>query len=81
MRFEIKATSNRWSCDNLLDQYPGLSEFNYEILRMNDLTVHFVTVNTLEELLKLNQAVGCELIVRSGERYSNYIEIYDDYRE
>lgn len=83
MKFRIIATSI-WGFNNdevtkkILDKYPTLNEYPIEIVDGK----LYVTLNGLEDLLKLSKRYG-ELIVSSGDIIDgeDTIEIYDDYRE
>ena len=86
MEFEI--TSAKYWCDfkRVLDDHPRIAnEFKVQII---DTTVEdergkryinsevYITINTLEDLIKLNEIVEVEIIISSDE-----ILIYDDYIE
>lgn len=95
MEFEI--TSTYYHISKLLDRYPCLTEFGFEIRQITSTrkirildenkkpmyqivptTVEhaFIKIDSLERLIKLQKAVDQELIFDS-----NFIEIYDGYRE
>lgn len=70
MKFILTATSV-WSGENILKKYPILEKYNIE---QNYKT--YITINSLEDLIKLSKDVENELIIDEDN-----IEIYDDYRE
>ena len=85
MRILIRATS-RYTPE-AVDYASKLEGFKYEEIRNNhgDLVKTYIEINSLEDLEKLNKAVGHELIVDfiSDKNYIDepFIEIYDDWRE
>ena len=44
-------------------------------------TTHYVNIDTIEKLFELSRLTNMELIIRAGEGYDDYVEIYDGYRE
>lgn len=81
MKFRIIATST-WMLNDeakmTLDKYPTLNEYPIEIVDGK----LYVTLNGLEDLLKLSKRYG-ELIISASDIIDgeDTIEIYDDYRE
>lgn len=94
---EFKITSTFYHTSKLLDPYPCLREFGFEIRQVpytrkligvdaNNNPIHqaipatdecaFVKIDSLEQLIKLREAVNEELVIGCDS-----IEIYDYYRE
>jgi hypothetical protein len=68
------------------DYKSKLEGFKYEEIRneWGDLLNTYVEINSLEDLAKISEAVGHELIVDFRKNNYNdepFIEIYDDWRE
>jgi len=86
MRILITATSG-FGCE-AGDYKSKLEDFKYEEIRdeWGDLKKTYVEINSFEDLEKISEAVGHELIVDFRKSKKNYneepfIEIYDDWRE
>lgn len=76
--------------DELLERYPDLDEFGYSVETVwtrdwYDREVvkkkPYITVESLEDLVKLRRAVQNPLIFDQDEDGNYIIEIYDGYRE
>lgn len=83
MVFECQSTWNWSDLDEILEDYPCLTE--YGIRRVDKVGARGykyerleIDVNSLEELIELSKKVGQPLIVNHIEPS---IEIYDSYRE
>lgn len=77
MKFKITATSiwnTNWKIyyEKILKSYPCLKEFGFDN--------GYITINSLQDLMRLKEAVSDELII-SADANGPSIEIYDDFRE
>lgn len=86
MKFELMSAKHWTDSKRILNDYPQIAkEFKVQIIdtteetecgkRLVDSEV-FITINTLEDLIKLNEIVEVEIIINGDE-----ILIYDDYIE
>lgn len=84
MKFSIHATSIRNDPQYLLDRYPCLNDYNFEVKEYERESLRvvetYITIDTIEQLIKLMDAVDEELVIINGPEIPA-IEIYDDYRE
>lgn len=88
MRYRIKSTWERNDGNRLLNRYPCLKNYNFEIIREvrplswseyfgETVRSPYITINNIEELEKLRQETASNLILTvDGE-----IEIYNAPRE
>lgn len=76
MDFRIKSTDN-FTNELLLNEYPILSKYNVRVIDRHV----YVTINTVEDLMKLIEDVENPIIIDDGCCKNACIEIYDGYRE
>ena len=86
MEFELMSAKCYTNSKRLLKDYPQIAnEFKVQIIDTTEETEYgkrlvdsevFITINTLEDLIKLNEIVEVEIIINGDE-----ILIYDDYIE
>lgn len=90
MWFKLEATSCDYFSMNAFKKYrKELSAFNVRMLYVPQLRCYdiayqmdvlmLVELNTLEDLIRLRDSIGKNLILHEDEE--NLIEIYDDWRE
>ena len=82
MKFRLSRT---WDCD-VFKQYPKIKEnFDCEIKEVKgyvcDRKEIYITIDTLEDLIKLKAIVNQEIILTKDNKENHEIEIYDNYRE
>ncbi len=83
MRILIKAAS---SWENAANYKSKLKDFKYEEVEDRGFFKTYIEINSLEDLAKLEEAVGYRLIVdfrKNEKNFENepFIEIYDAYIE
>ena len=63
--------------------YKALLDYNYEIKKISDWEVAaYITVNSLEDLLKLRKELNCDLIIREETKEGiTILQLYDGYIE
>ena len=86
MEFELMSAKHWVDSKHILKDYPQIAnEFKVEVIDTTEETEYgkrvvdsevFITINTLEDLIKLNEIVEVEIIINGDE-----ILIYDDYIE
>ena len=86
MEFELMSAKHWTDSKRILKDYPQIAnEFKVQIIDTTEETEYgkrlvdsevFITINTLEDLIKLNEIVEVEIIINGDE-----ILIYDDYIE
>lgn len=86
MEFELMSAKYWLDSKQILNDYPQIAkEFKVQIIDTTEETEYgkrlvdsevFITINTLEDLIKLNEIVEVEIIINGDE-----ILIYDDYIE
>ena len=86
MEFELMSAKHWTDSKRILKDYPQIAnEFKVEVIDTTEETEYgkrlvdsevFITINTLEDLIKLNEIVEVEIIINGDE-----ILIYDDYIE
>ena len=86
MEFELMSAKHWTDSKRILKDYPQIAnEFKVQIIDTTEETEYgkrlvdsevFITINTLEDLIKLNEIVEVEIIISGDE-----ILIYDDYIE
>lgn len=86
MQFELMSAKYWLDSKRILNDYPQIAkEFKVQIVDTTEETEYgkrlvdsevFITINTLEDLIKLNEIVEVEIIINGDE-----ILIYDDYIE
>ena len=86
MEFELMSAKHWTDSKRILKDYPQIAnEFKVQIIDTTEETEYgkrlvdsevFITINTLEDLIKLNGIVEVEIIINGDE-----ILIYDDYIE
>lgn len=77
MEFSLGSAKNCMSGKSVLEDYPQIQKsFKIRIEDRKWFQVVYITINSLEDMLKLIKIVGCKLVVDEDE-----IIIYDDYLE
>lgn len=63
--------------------YKALLNYNYEIKKISDWEARaYITVNSLEDLLKLRKELNCDLIIREETKEGiTILQLYDGYIE
>lgn len=76
MKFQIyRALNYRPNCKKLLEDYPALTNYNFETNKSGN---SYVTITSLEQLKQFVKDIGQVIILFPD---NDGIEIYDGYRE
>ena len=76
MKFQIyRALNYRPNCKELLEDYPALTNYNFETNKSGN---SYVTITSLEQLKQFVKDIGQVIILFPD---NDGIEIYDGYRE
>ena len=76
MKIQIyRALNYRPNCEELLEDYPALANYNFEMDKSGNC---YVTITSLKQLKQLVKEINKEIILFPG---LDGIEIYDEYRE
>lgn len=76
MKIQIyRALNYRPNCEELLEDYPALANYNFEMDKSGNC---YVTITSLEQLKQMVKEINKEIILFPC---LDGIEIYDEYRE
>lgn len=79
MKFELCAGFTR--INNYLEKYPAFKNYDFELVKDNENSLFdkcFITINSLEELIKLSNSIGHYVVVGSIED-EKIISVCDGY--
>lgn len=81
----IRDNEGHWSEEDEDDEvyYDALLKYNYEIKEVSDYEANaYISVESLEDLLKLQKELNCELIIREADDEGiTILQLYDGYIE
>ena len=89
MKFVIDSTTWGREPEKVLDSYPFLLEYGFEIVEVDEnilfggrKSIAYIYIDSLEKLLRLHEQCEEELVItRDIHTDEKCIEIYDGYRE
>lgn len=81
----IRDNEGRWSDEYDEDKacYDALLKYNYEIKKVSNWEVNtYISVDSLEDLVKLQKELNCDLIIREADSEGiTILQLYDGYIE